>query len=75
MTIQIPELIFGHLLTGTNFDDHSTRITGGSHGYGAKLANIFRYELPTLFSMILKRFERGFLFFVAPFLRLKYIMR
>lgn len=39
--IYIPELIFGHLLTGTNFDDNTIRLTGGSHGYGAKLTNIF----------------------------------
>jgi DNA topoisomerase II len=37
----IPELIFGHLLTGSNFDDDEERLTGGRHGYGAKLTNIF----------------------------------
>jgi DNA topoisomerase-2 len=41
--IYIPELIFGHLLTGSNFDDTSSRLTGGSHGYGAKLTNIFSH--------------------------------
>jgi DNA topoisomerase-2 len=39
--IYIPELIFGHLLTGSNFNDATSRLTGGSHGYGAKLTNIF----------------------------------
>jgi DNA topoisomerase-2 len=39
--IYIPELIFGHLLTGSNFNDKESRLTGGSHGYGAKLTNIF----------------------------------
>eukprot|EP01040_Poterioochromonas_malhamensis_P002174 gene2174-2315_t len=39
--VYIPELIFGHLLTGSNFDDNMERFTGGSHGYGAKLTNIF----------------------------------
>ncbi len=39
--IYIPELIFGHLLTGSNFDDKQARLTGGSHEYGAKLTNIF----------------------------------
>lgn len=39
--IYVPELIFGHLLTGSNFDDESKRLTGGRHGYGAKLTNIF----------------------------------
>lgn len=36
----VPELIFGHLLTGSNFDDREQRLTGGRHGYGAKLTNI-----------------------------------
>lgn len=39
--IYVPELVFGNLLTGSNFDDGSTRFTGGRHGYGAKLTNIF----------------------------------
>jgi len=39
--IHVPELIFGHLLTGSNFNDTQSRLTGGSHGYGAKLTNIF----------------------------------
>jgi DNA topoisomerase-2 len=37
----VPELLFGHLLTGSNFDDTEKRLTGGRHGYGAKLSNIF----------------------------------
>jgi DNA topoisomerase-2 len=38
----VPELIFGHLLTGSNFNDDSRDDTvGGRNGYGAKLANIF----------------------------------
>jgi DNA topoisomerase-2 len=37
----VPELVFGHLLTGSNFDDNEKRLTGGRHGYGAKLTNIF----------------------------------
>eukprot|EP00742_Colponemidia_sp_Colp-10_P011597 GILJ01012914.1.p1 GENE.GILJ01012914.1~~GILJ01012914.1.p1 ORF type:complete len:1203 (+),score=201.00 GILJ01012914.1:257-3610(+) len=39
--VYIPEMIFGQLLTGSNFDDSQARVTGGSHGYGAKLTNIF----------------------------------
>ena len=34
-------MLFGHLLTGSNFDDSSKQVTGGRHGYGAKLTNIF----------------------------------
>ncbi|KIW93829.1 uncharacterized protein Z519_05144 [Cladophialophora bantiana CBS 173.52] len=42
--IYIPEMIFGHLLTGSNYDDDEQKITGGRNGYGAKLANIFSTE-------------------------------
>lgn len=33
--IYIPELIFGHLLAGSNFDDDEKKTTGGRNGYGA----------------------------------------
>ena len=40
--IHVPELLFGHLLTGSNFEDEKQKkVTGGRHGYGAKLTNIF----------------------------------
>jgi len=39
--VYIPELIFGHLLTSSNYDKTEKRITGGKNGYGAKLTNIF----------------------------------
>ncbi len=42
--VYVPELILGHLLTGSNFDDTNSRLTGGRHGYGAKLTNIFSKE-------------------------------
>ena len=42
--IYVPELIFGHLLTGSNFDDTMRKVTGGRNGLGAKLANIFSSE-------------------------------
>ena len=34
-------MIFGEMLSGSNFDDKKKRTTGGRNGYGAKLANIF----------------------------------
>lgn len=37
-------MIFGHLLTGSNYDDKEKKITGGRNGYGAKLCNIFSTE-------------------------------
>lgn len=39
--IYIPELIFANLLTSTNYNDSEERITGGTHGLGAKLSAIF----------------------------------
>jgi len=39
--IYVPELIFGHLLTSSNYDDDEQKTTGGRNGYGAKLCNIF----------------------------------
>jgi DNA topoisomerase-2 len=40
----VPELIFGHLLTSSNYDDNEKKVTGGRNGYGAKLCNIFSTE-------------------------------
>lgn len=40
----IPELIFGHLLSGSNYDDDEKKLTGGRNGFGAKLANIYSHE-------------------------------
>ncbi|KAJ2467771.1 DNA topoisomerase 2 [Coemansia sp. RSA 2322] len=40
----VPELIFGHLLTSSNYNDNEEKITGGRNGYGAKLCNIFSTE-------------------------------
>jgi DNA topoisomerase-2 len=37
-------MIFGHLLTGSNYDDDKAKTTGGRNGYGAKLCNIFSTE-------------------------------
>ena len=40
----VPELIFGTLLTSSNYDDDQKKVTGGRNGYGAKLCNIFSNE-------------------------------
>ena len=39
--IWVIELIFGHLLTSSNYNDKEERLVGGRNGYGAKLTNIF----------------------------------
>lgn len=42
--IFVPELIFGHLLTSSNYDDGQMKVTGGRNGFGAKLCNVFSTE-------------------------------
>nr|CAI5835745.1 unnamed protein product [Callosobruchus analis] len=37
----VPSMIFGHLLTSSNYNDEEEKVTGGRNGYGAKLCNIF----------------------------------
>ncbi|XP_077359532.1 DNA topoisomerase 2-alpha isoform X2 [Festucalex cinctus] len=39
--VYVPALIFGQLLTSSNYDDDEKKVTGGRNGYGAKLCNIF----------------------------------
>lgn len=55
----IPEMIFGHLLTSSNYDDDEAKVTGGRNGFGAKLTNVFstRFEVQTLHSRSRKQFR------------------
>ncbi len=39
-----PTMIFGYLLTSSNYDDTETRFTSGRHGLGCKLTSIFSSE-------------------------------
>ena len=38
--VMIPEMIFGHLLTSSNYDASEEKIVGGRNGYGSKAVNI-----------------------------------
>ena len=40
----VAEMIFGQLLTSSNYNDKEEKVTGGRNGFGAKLANIFSKE-------------------------------
>lgn len=42
--IWVPEMIFGHLLTSSNYDDDQAKVTGGRNGFGAKLCNVFSHK-------------------------------
>ena len=43
--VYIPQLIFGELLTSTNYDTDEKKLVGGKNGYGVKLVNIFARKL------------------------------
>ena len=47
--IMTPQLIFGELLTSSNYSEKG-KIVGGKNGYGAKLTNIFstRFKVETV---------------------------
>ena len=58
--VYVPELIFGHLLTSSNYNDKEKKVTGGRNGYGAKLANIFskHFVVETLDSRRGRRYKQ-----------------
>lgn len=39
--VYIPQMIFGELLTSTNYNEKKIKTVGGKNGYGAKLTNIY----------------------------------
>ena len=43
--VYIPQMIFGELLTSTNYDKDEKKLVGGKNGYGVKLVNIFAKKL------------------------------
>jgi DNA topoisomerase-2 len=48
--VYVPELIFSHLLSSSNYDDNQKRIGAGVNGLGVKLANIYStsFKLETI---------------------------
>lgn len=55
----IPEMLFGQLLTSSNYDDTQKRITGGTNGLGSKVSNLFSswFKLETVDADNKKCFE------------------
>lgn len=37
----VAEVIFGNLMSGSNYDDSEDRVVAGTNGYGSKLTNVF----------------------------------
>lgn len=56
--LYVPELIFGHLLSGSNYDDTEQRVGAGTNGLGVKLCNIFskKFTVETVDSENKKKF-------------------
>jgi DNA topoisomerase-2 len=48
--VYVPHMIFGKLLTSTNYNKKEKKIVGGKNGYGAKLTNIYSsmFEIQTV---------------------------
>jgi DNA topoisomerase II len=62
MQLYTVEMIFGHLLSSTNYDHTADKLTGGKNGYGIKLANIFskQFIVETVDSGRRKRYVQRF---------------
>lgn len=60
--VYVPELVFGHLLTSSNYNDSVKKVTGGRNGFGAKLTNIFskKFTITTADSKSKKKFTQVF---------------
>jgi DNA gyrase/topoisomerase IV subunit B len=60
--IYIPEMIFGHMMSSSNFDDTQERVIGGQNGIGAKACNIFSryFRLETIDAKRKLRYEQEF---------------
>ena len=60
--IYIPQLIFGELLTSTNYNKNEQKVVGGKNGYGAKLTNIFSksFKLETVDAKRKKKYTQLF---------------
>ena len=60
--IYVPELIFGSLLAGSNFNDSDKRIGAGTNGIGSTIANIYskKFIIETVDSERKKKFHQEF---------------
>lgn len=56
--IYIPQMIFGKLLSSSNYNDEEQKVVGGRNGFGAKLCNVFstKFTLETVDSKQKKKY-------------------
>jgi len=58
--IYVPEVIFGNLMSGSNYDDSDQRVVAGLNGLGAKLTNVFSTRFIVSTCDRKKRFHQEF---------------
>ena len=58
--IYIPEMIFGNMLAGSNFDDTKKRTVGGKNGIGSKACNIFSNSFKVVTVYNKQKYEQTF---------------
>lgn len=58
----VPEMIFGNLMSGSNFDDTESRTGAGRNGLGITLTNIFskKFKIETIDAQNAKKFTQVF---------------
>ena len=63
--MMVPTMIFGHLLTSSNFNDDEKKVTGGRNGYGAKLCNVFskKFVVETSTAQYKRAFKQVIIFY------------
>jgi DNA topoisomerase-2 len=60
--VYVPELIFGNLLTSSNYDDNEQRVTGGRNGLGSKIVSIYskKFIVETVDTVNMKKYIQTF---------------
>jgi DNA topoisomerase-2 len=69
--LYVPTMIFGHLLTSSNFNDDEEKVTGGRNGYGAKLCNVFSTKFTVKSIWIIHYCSRSSKFYFIVFLKVE----
>ncbi|CAJ0760096.1 9104_t:CDS:10, partial [Entrophospora sp. SA101] len=62
LNVYVPEMLFGQLMTSSNYNDDEKKFTGGRNGLGAKSANIFstKFTVETIDMAKKKQYVQSF---------------